>query len=62
MEIEHVTNAETAIGTNYWKNKKTKTKQNKNQKKKRSKNALKNKNASGWITKENIALYMYLLV
>ena len=48
MQIEHVTNSETVIGTNYWKSEKIGMKSQKN--KKRCKNALKNKNASGGIT------------
>ena len=54
MQIEHATNTETVIGTNYWKTKKNGMKNQK--KKKRCKTALKIKNTSGGITRKEHSL------
>ena len=58
MQIGHVTNTETVIGTKYWKTLKNCMKNQKS--KKRCKNALKTKNARGGITtREHNPIYTY---
>ena len=59
IEIEHVANTETVIGTNYWKTLKNGMKNQKN--KRRCKNALKIKNRSGGITTRKYSP-IYILV